>query len=66
MTEYADEQRLREQVKARSIPSERQFAIRHGIDRNHLNHFMNGRRVPPQALLKLLGYERVVMYRRKS
>ena len=61
-----DEDHLRRHVEARSIKSKLQFAMEHGIEYSNLRHFMHKRRPPPPNLLRALGYERVVMYRRKS
>ncbi len=51
---------LREQAK----PNASAYAQRIGIHQSYLSDVLNGRRDPGKSILKALGYERVVLYRR--
>lgn len=64
--EYFDSEELRRRVRILSVKSEYDFAKQHNLDRFNLNSFMHGRRAPSFKLLKVLGYERVIAYRRKT
>lgn len=53
---------LREQAQ----PSAKAYAQRVGIAQSYLSDVLNGRRDPGKSILRALGYERVVLYRKKG
>ena len=53
---------LREQAR----PNQGAWAETHKIAASYLSDVLNGRRDPGKSILKALGYERVVLYRRAN
>lgn len=53
---------LREQAR----PNQYKWAETHKIAASYLSDVLNGRRDPGKSILAALGYERVVLYRKKG
>lgn len=53
---------LREQAR----PNQGAWAEAHHVASSYLSDVLNGRRDPGKSILKAIGYERVVMYRKKG
>lgn len=53
---------LREQAH----PGQNKWAKAHDIAASYLSDVLNGRRDPGKSILAALGYERVVLYRKKE
>ena len=53
---------LREQAR----PNQGKWAKVHGVAPSALSDVLNGRRDPGKSILNALGYERVVLYRKKT
>ncbi len=50
----------------REHPSQQSYAANIGIHQSYLSDLLNGRRDPGKKVLAALGYERVVLYRKKG
>lgn len=53
---------LKQQVK--DAGSQKQFAFRWGISQQYLTDVLKGRRMPGPKILKMLGYESMVVYKK--
>ncbi len=53
---------LREQAR----PHQRDWAEAHKVAASYLSDVLNGRRDPGKSILAALGYERVILYKKKG
>ncbi len=51
-------------LRAQMQPSQRVWAETHKVATSYLSDVLNGRRDPGKSILRALGYERVVLYRK--
>jgi transcriptional regulator with XRE-family HTH domain len=50
----------------REQPTQKDYAAKFGMSAQYLSDVLNGKRQPGEKVLDSVGYERVIMYRKRS